>query len=95
MPRNINSFTNDLKQVFKAAQAAATKRSFDPSIVNGTDTMEQLTIKVANATAEAFSDALAGPLASLIHSYMDDQFIDVTGLSAPNGPVQGIAKVVG
>ncbi|BBI90625.1 hypothetical protein HYO65_gp233 [Tenacibaculum phage PTm1] len=92
MARNKNKLSSDLKSVFKDAQKQATAKSFDPNIVNENDSMEVVISKVSEATANTFADVLSNKLATIIDDYITSQDFDVSGLSAPNGPVSGVIK---
>lgn len=95
MPRNKQDFTQELNRIFKAAQKQATSTSFNESLVSENDSMSTVIQKVSEATASAFADAVAQPLANAIHKYIDDQVFDVSGLSNGGGTVAGILKSVG
>lgn len=94
MARNVNQLEQNLKAALKAAQIDATKKAYDPNIVKETDSMEVVIQKVAEATASAFAESLAKPLAEQIHKYLDDQDFDISQLKAPNGPCTGTIKSI-
>lgn len=92
MARQVGAFQSQLKTILKAAHKAASQAAMDPSTVSSGDSMEDAIKKFADKQAEVFSANLAPTLAKVIDEYITSQSFNVSGLSAPNGPVNGIIK---
>ena len=93
MARDKAKLQRDLDEALKSAQEIASQKALDPSVVDENDSMDAIASKIAKEVAKSFSEALAGPLANIIHDYGTDTEFIITGLRAPDGPVTGILKV--
>lgn len=92
MARNKNKFKSDIKALSDHAMEKAMTASFSTSLSENAS-VEEMTTKIAKECAKAFAEELQ-KLGPIIDDYIDSMTLDLTKVSAPNGPLTGIGKIM-